>query len=109
MPRPKEPDDRRGERERRERDEHAHRGHEPRERDREWDEGRPRPDAGGREHAVFQQIIDRRLSGGAPATSEAYARALEQWHQLPGSIVRPPTDEKPALKAREDGGEAPTP
>ena len=50
----------------------------------------------GREHAVHQQIINRRLGGGAPATPEAYAKALEEWHQLPGSIVRPPTDEKPA-------------
>jgi hypothetical protein len=50
----------------------------------------------GREHAVHQRIIDRRLGGGAPASPEAYAKALEEWHQLPGSIVRPPTDEKQA-------------
>jgi hypothetical protein len=52
----------------------------------------------GREHAVHQQIVERRLSGGAPATPEAYAKAIEEWQQLPGSIVRPPTDEKPSAK-----------
>jgi hypothetical protein len=32
------------------------------------------------------------LSGGGPATPEAYGKALEEWQELPGSIVRPPTD-----------------
>ena len=102
MPKPKDPDgDREGreERERREREAHAHHGRERQEggdeRPGDRDKERPRRRRMGREHAVHQQIVDRRLSGGAPATADAYANALEQWKQLPGSIVRPPTDEKP--------------
>ena len=34
-----------------------------------------------------QEFIARRLEGGAPATPEAYARAIDQWQQLPGAIV----------------------
>jgi hypothetical protein len=49
----------------------------------------------GRERQVHEEIIARRTEGGAPPTAEAYARALEQWQQLPGSIVRPPTDVRP--------------
>jgi hypothetical protein len=57
----------------------------------------------GREHAVHQQILERRLGGGAPATSEAYAKGLEQWQQLPGAVMRPPTDEKPATAKKKPG------
>jgi hypothetical protein len=41
-----------------------------------------------------EKIIERsrRKGGGAPPTAEAYARALKQWQQLPGSVSRPPTD-----------------
>jgi hypothetical protein len=55
---------------------------------------RPRRRRDGRDREVHLEIITRRMEGGAPATPEAYARALEQWHQLPGSVVRPPTDLK---------------
>jgi hypothetical protein len=60
------------------------------------DRERPRRRRMGREHAVHQQIVERRLCGGAPATPEAYAKALEEWQRLPGSVVRPATDQKPA-------------
>jgi hypothetical protein len=64
---------------------------------------RPRPQ--GRERKVHEEIIERRLEGGAPPTPEAYARALEQWHQLPGSVVRPPTDiGLPGEKSPKAGG-----
>jgi hypothetical protein len=33
------------------------------------------------------EFIAHRLEGGAPATPEAYARAIEQWQQLPGAIA----------------------
>jgi hypothetical protein len=54
----------------------------------------------GRDHAVHMEILARRMRGGPgpaigvgpDATREAYARALEQWKNLPGSVVRPPTD-----------------
>ena len=99
MPKPKDPDEGREERERRDRaeqgrPEHGRRGEE----DRYPEKDRPRRRRMGREHAVHQQIVERRLSGGAPATPEAYAKAIEEWQQLPGSIVRPPTDEKPSAK-----------
>src|SRR5437773_10340296 len=51
-----------------------------------------RPRTQGRERKVHEEIIERRLEGGAPPTPEAYTRALEQWHKLPGSVMRPPTD-----------------
>jgi hypothetical protein len=100
MPKPKDPDEGRKERERRDsreqgRPEHGRRGEAD---DRYGEKDRPRRRRMGREHAVHQQIIERRLSGGAPATPEAYAKAIEEWQQLPGSIVRPPTDEKPSAK-----------
>jgi hypothetical protein len=52
----------------------------------------------GRERQIHEEIIARRMEGGAPPSPEAYARALEQWQQLPGSVVRPPTDVLPAAK-----------
>jgi hypothetical protein len=87
-------DQKREEREEREREEHPQyqRG---RGNDRDDERHHPRRRRMGREHAVHQQIIDRRLGGGAPATPEAYVKALEEWHQLPGSVIRPPTDVKP--------------
>lgn len=52
----------------------------------------------GREREVHVEIISRRLGGGAAPTPEAYARALEQWQQLPGSVMRPPTDVLPPAR-----------
>jgi hypothetical protein len=50
----------------------------------------------GEERKVHEEIIDRRIGGGVALSkeeiTEAYDRALTQWQQLPGSIVRPPTD-----------------
>jgi hypothetical protein len=64
---------------------------------------RPRPQ--GRERKVHEEIIERRLEGGAPPTPEAYARALEQWHKLPGSVMRPPTDiTLPGQESPKSGG-----
>lgn len=107
MPKPKDPNEERErhEREQREREEQALHQHAPREdeRERPEDKERPRRRRMGREHAVHQQIIERRLGGGAPATPEAYGKALEEWHQLPGSVVRPPTDEKPATEPKKQG------
>lgn len=77
---------------------------------REGEQEPPRRRRMGREHAVHQQIVERRLGGGAPATPEAYAKGLEEWHKLPGSIVRPPSDEKPGAESKletppKNGGE----
>ncbi len=107
MPKQKDPNE---ERERVEHTGHEHgHGHEhERERCDDEHEGpgdrdQPRRRRMGREHAVHEQIIDRRLGGGAPATPEGYAKALEEWNKLPGSVVRPPTDEKPATKTAPEG------
>ena len=58
--------------------------------------GTKRPLIEGEERKVHEEIIDERITGGVhlskDATMEAYARALKQWQELPGSIVRPPTD-----------------
>lgn len=44
---------------------------------------------------IRHEFSAHRLEGGAPATPEAYARAVRQWQQLPGAIVSrtriPPT------------------
>ena len=83
---------------------------EPRPKEPKEHDERPRVRRAGRERAVHEEIVARRLEGGAPPTPEAYARALEQWQQLPGSVVRPPTDVTPAQqppKAPPDPGPSP--
>lgn len=67
------------------------------------------PRGEGREHQVHKEILARRMRGGPEPTPEAYARALEQWKNLPGSVVRPPTDvtlpphEEPSEPADQGG------
>lgn len=56
------------------------------------DDKRPRHSPQGREHQVHKEILERRWRGGPTPTPEDYQRAREQWKNLPGSIVRPPTD-----------------
>jgi len=63
-----------------------------RENDRKERGKRPRLTGKGRERVVHEDIIAKRLGGGALPTMDAYARGLEQWQKLPGSLVRPPTD-----------------
>jgi hypothetical protein len=104
MPKRKDPNDERERAERGERAEHPQHEHEHDhgrndEHEGPGDRDQPRRRRMGREHAVHEQIVERRLGGGAPATPVAYAKALEEWHQLPGVVMRPPTDEKPATKA----------
>jgi hypothetical protein len=62
--------------------------HKPKEPHQERPEHKPE----GREHQVHEEILKRRMRGGPEPTPGDYARALEQWKNLPGSIVRPPTD-----------------
>jgi hypothetical protein len=64
----------------------------------------------GREHQVHDEINERRLGGGAEPTSDAFQRALEQWQQVPGSIVRPPSDVKaPDPPTPSDAGDSKPP
>jgi hypothetical protein len=60
--------------------------------------GSQRPQTLGGKRQVHEEIIARRMEGGAPPSPEAYALALEQWHRLPGSVMRPPTDVLSAAK-----------
>jgi hypothetical protein len=50
----------------------------------------------GEERKVHEEIIDRRIRGGADLSKEditkAYDRALQQWQKLPGSVISQPTD-----------------
>jgi hypothetical protein len=41
---------------------------------------------------IHREYVERRIGGGGEPSPEAYARALEQWHQLPGAVSRPPTE-----------------
>jgi hypothetical protein len=56
------------------------------------DDDREQPFIKGEERKVHEEIIQRRIGGGEAPTPEAYARALKQWQQLPGSVIRSPTD-----------------
>lgn len=44
---------------------------------------------------IHREYVERRVGGGAPPTPDAYERAIEQWHKLPGSVSTPPTDIRP--------------
>lgn len=99
MPKPKDPDEGHV----RERGEQGHheRGRRGDGDDRRDEKERPRRRRMGREHAVHQELLEKRLGGGDPPTAEAYAKALKEWQQLPGSIVRPPTDVKPSESEKD--------
>jgi hypothetical protein len=80
----------------------------PKQEPNEPDPKRPQHKPEGREHQVHKEILERRWKGGPAPTSDASRRALEQWNNLPGSVVRPPTDitappaEKPSEPAKSD-------
>ena len=88
------------EREGREHERHEREGHdrEGRGHDRDEHRHRDREESGDdpRRHAT---IIERRWLGSAPPTEEQYARALHQWHALPGTVMWPATDVKLGLEA----------
>jgi hypothetical protein len=39
---------------------------------------------------IHREYVERRLGGGAEPTPEEYARALAEWHKLPGAVSAPP-------------------
>jgi hypothetical protein len=41
---------------------------------------------------IHREYVERRVGGGTEPTKEAYARALEQWRQLPGAVSTPPAE-----------------
>jgi len=69
------------------------------------------PEAEGDIVRVHREYVERRLEGGAPATPQAYARAMAQWQRLPGAIPSlAATDLKQAQEATTpDEGTTPEP
>jgi hypothetical protein len=59
---------------------------------------------------IHREYVERRVGRGGPATPEAYARALEQWHKLPGAVSTPPTevraDDAQSLPKEGEGAES---
>jgi hypothetical protein len=46
----------------------------------------------GTERSVYLEHLARKWEGSAPPTPQAYARAIQLWRQLPGSVMAAPTD-----------------
>lgn len=66
-------------------------------------EGQERPTLGNPDAdpvRLHREYVERHTGGGAPPTGDAYQRALEQWHQLPGAVRRPATE----IGSQESGG-----
>jgi hypothetical protein len=54
----------------------------------------------GRDHRVHVNVLEHRLRGSVVPTAELYAKALAQWHRLPGAIATSAID----LGAVDDAG-----
>jgi hypothetical protein len=54
------------------------------EKNRKRDYSEERQPSGERQ--IFEEMIQRRLGGGATPTPEAYAKAMQQWQELPGAV-----------------------
>lgn len=67
---------------------------EPEEPQGEYSEHREEPHGTGfgTERAVYEEYLNRKWHGSAPPTPQAYARAIQLWRQLPGSIMTTPSD-----------------
>ena len=74
----------------------------------EPDYERPQHKPEGRDHQVHKEILERRNRGGKEPTPDVYRRALEQWKNLPGSIIRPPTDISPEEPSDNSKGPGPS-
>jgi hypothetical protein len=72
--------------------------HKREKRHEHYHEGRPKYDQedSGDDPTRHAKIIARRWLGSPPPTPERYAQAVQQWHALPGAVVRPATDETTA-------------
>jgi hypothetical protein len=55
---------------------------------------------------IHRDYVERRIGGGAPPTTEAYARALEQFQRIPGAVRVPAAETTPDLVRRRAGAEA---
>ena len=54
---------------------------------------------------IHREYVERRLGGGAEPTPEEYARALAEWHKLPGAVSAPPGEVSSAETAAPDDEE----
>jgi hypothetical protein len=41
---------------------------------------------------IHREYVERHVGGGGEPTPEAYTRAVEQWHRLPGAVTAPATE-----------------
>ena len=48
---------------------------------------------------IHREYVQQHLGGGALPTPEAYERALDQWHQLPGAVRGPAAELHPDAEA----------
>ena len=67
---------------------------------------RGRHGALGRDYPVFAKFRGARWQGSGPPTAQAFARALAQWRQLPGSIGATAADLGKAAVTPPPGSEA---
>jgi hypothetical protein len=64
---------------------------------------------------IHREYVQQRLGGGALPTPQAYERALDQWHRLPGAMRGPATelhpvaDEEFAAAVESESYEGPLP
>jgi len=61
---------------------------------------------------IHRDYVERRIGGGGPATSDAYARAIEEFQRMPGAVRTPPTettDETARQRAEHEPIEPATP
>jgi hypothetical protein len=65
-------------------------GHEPKDEYGRPEDRKFEHDKGNASHL---EIEERRFRGGLPPTPELYARAREQWNQLPGAVMKSPMDQ----------------
>ena len=83
----------------RERKRHEHEHEHRRRSDRQHEEIGDDPKA-------HMQILERRWLGSPPPTAQRYARAIEQWHALPGAVMYPPSDVTGTAETKKPGGSA---
>ena len=68
---------------------HEHGPKDEHEHHRRWER---EPEESGDDPKRHASIIERRWLGSPPPTAERYARALQQWQNLPGAVGNQPPD-----------------
>lgn len=52
---------------------------------------------------IHRDYVERRIGGGEPPTTDAYARALEEFQRLPGAVRMPASETTPDVVRRRTG------